>query len=892
MTTTAHPKRGQLLQPGQQLGGYQVEALIGRGGMGEVYRARQLSMDRHVALKVLSPRLARQDPQFAARFVEEARAAGRLNHGNLVAVHDVGQAPLPNHGEEVHYFSMELVDGESVKEVLVREGVCSEELVAIVMLGMAEALCYAETVGIIHRDIKPDNIMLTSKRTVKLADLGLATQAGSQAPGDRDEQGKAKVMGTPLYMSPEQARAYPLDHRSDQYSLGATLFHMLTGEPPYPGDDARTIMRSHVYDEIPDPQTVRAEVSAAWKTVCMKLMAKDPAERYANAEALRTAVRAAVGGRVLRTGSSYRRPRNWVGMAVTAATILISAGVIWYLVLAVPAASAQRPAAPVRPAEPSITELLAGLPAGSTAALAQLDDLEREPRFAGDPAAITAIAAERVRRTPKQIEDPAAVAKRAELDALRSAIVAGKLSSASATADRLALAENDTLRRQLNATIAKVRADWDRRIDALQAAGLAAFSAEFTVADLTPALRTALAKKLEAKQKEWIAQTEVKPETSGKAAWRALYAAIDPLRGSSRFPELRTTVDANLDRFPPEDRPLVVALADLSLLIQQAEGALRLVLTERPELELRQGPNGRPQRVKLVGMTSSALTWQPIDPPGPEATAARAVATPTTWSTVLERALTDAGAEDPARILAAFLWFWRDPAAAAAVAKLGEAPLAQALLRLEERGRSLRVAVPLATQGEAVSLIYDFSANGSKLLEDFVGEGREITGSGLRWITSEARDPRQGTVPTLRWREALRPPFSATAAFTVEPGSQIAVGVMSGVAAVRAAIVLRRGIEPFGVIVTRADGKHDSFPLPESDRPKILAGTSIALTASVAADGTVALSVGGIPLDQKLSGKLPRMPAGQSATFVIQSFQSSGRSACVLQRLELSGTAP
>src|SRR5688572_78913 len=146
----------QLLQPKQQLAGYEIGELVGKGGMGEVYRARQISMDRVVALKILAPRLAKQDPIFAKRFVDEARAAGRLNHPNIIAVHDVGKAPMPGSSAgtepDLDYFSMEYVDGESVKDVIERQGICPLSLVAQVMQGMTEALVYAEAQGIVHRD--------------------------------------------------------------------------------------------------------------------------------------------------------------------------------------------------------------------------------------------------------------------------------------------------------------------------------------------------------------------------------------------------------------------------------------------------------------------------------------------------------------------------------------------------------------------------------------------------------------------------------------------------------------------------------------------------------------------------------------------------------------------
>jgi serine/threonine protein kinase len=274
------PLMTQLLKPGLTIADYEIIELVGQGGMGEVYRAKQLSMDRIVAIKTLAPHLARKDPIFAKRFVEEARAAGRLNHANIVAVHDVDLVTIetPEGPHEVDFFSMEFIAGESVKDVIERDGACKLSLVELVMRGMAEALIYAESQRVIHRDIKPDNIMITNAGEVKLADLGLAVQAGDDSVSEeRDERGRAKVMGTPLYMSPEQARALPLDPRSDQYSLGATLFH--------------------VFSPVPDPAALRPELSEGWCRLCCRLMAKKPEERFLDASDMKRVIEAVIAGR-------------------------------------------------------------------------------------------------------------------------------------------------------------------------------------------------------------------------------------------------------------------------------------------------------------------------------------------------------------------------------------------------------------------------------------------------------------------------------------------------------------------------------------------------------------------------------------------------------------------
>ena len=210
------------LKPGTKLDGYEILSFHGKGGMGEIFRARQLSIGREVALKILSPDLARRNPQFATSFVEEAQAAGRLNHPNIIAVHDVGKIKHAGREEFLYYFSMEFVDGENLKQVIDREGVCPMPLLAKAMSGMADALVYAETMSMIHRDIKPENIMVTS-------------DSGSNSPTSV-WQSRSKVMALKLiamkkavskswahrYMSPEQAREN-LDGRCDQYALGHPL---------------------------------------------------------------------------------------------------------------------------------------------------------------------------------------------------------------------------------------------------------------------------------------------------------------------------------------------------------------------------------------------------------------------------------------------------------------------------------------------------------------------------------------------------------------------------------------------------------------------------------------------------------------------------------------------
>ncbi len=258
---------------GKTIGGYQLLERVGRGGMGTVYRAEQISLKRTVALKVLSAKLL-SDPVFVERFVQEARAAGGLLHPNNVQVIDVGS------DRGIYYFSMEFMDHGSVGDIVAKEGPVPWERALEMLTDAAKGLIFAEKKGIIHRDIKPDNLMLTSEGSVKIGDLGLAKKSSDLA----GEGGQ--IFGTPHFIAPEQAQGKPIDQRADLYALGATFYRVLSGRTPFTGENVKEILIKQVQEEpVPLPKLV-PDLPDEVVAVLGKLMQKRPDDRYRSAQGL------------------------------------------------------------------------------------------------------------------------------------------------------------------------------------------------------------------------------------------------------------------------------------------------------------------------------------------------------------------------------------------------------------------------------------------------------------------------------------------------------------------------------------------------------------------------------------------------------------------------------
>ena len=278
-------------------GRYQLGQLIGRGGMAEVHVALDTRLGRTVAIKIMRADLANDDI-FLARFRREAHAVAQMNNPNIVNIYDSGEETVTaDNGDVEHlpYIVMEYVKGQTLRDIIKVNGALSQRDCEQVMLGVLNALDYSHRMGIIHRDIKPGNIMISEQGVVKVMDFGIARALDDSAATMTQSQG---VVGTAQYLSPEQARGETVDMRSDLYSAGCVLYEMLTGRPPFTGDSAVAIAYQHVSEVATPPSSVVPGLPKMWDSICAKAMAKDRQNRYATASEFKNDVLTYMNGGV------------------------------------------------------------------------------------------------------------------------------------------------------------------------------------------------------------------------------------------------------------------------------------------------------------------------------------------------------------------------------------------------------------------------------------------------------------------------------------------------------------------------------------------------------------------------------------------------------------------
>ncbi len=290
---------------GEEIGGrYRLDAVIGRGGMSTVYRALDTVLERPVAIKVLHPGVAADADQLE-RFRREARLVARLSHPNVVTVIDAGEQPAGTDDGDSDpatarpYIVFEYVEGETLKELIRREGPLDIPQAVAYALELARALGAAHAHDLVHRDVKPQNVLISEEGAAKITDFGIArplTEAALTMPG--------RVLATTDYIAPEQALGEPVSPRSDLYSLGIVLFEMLTGDVPFHGESAVAVAMKHVREQVPDVQRLRPGISAATAAVLERATAKDPAQRYPDATAMAADLERALALEASRSGQA------------------------------------------------------------------------------------------------------------------------------------------------------------------------------------------------------------------------------------------------------------------------------------------------------------------------------------------------------------------------------------------------------------------------------------------------------------------------------------------------------------------------------------------------------------------------------------------------------------
>jgi eukaryotic-like serine/threonine-protein kinase len=314
----------------KMVGRFQMLSRLGQGAMADVYRAHDPEIKRDLAIKILNQQY-RRDPECVARFLREARAAGSLSHPNIVTIYDVGEV------QGFPYIAMELLNGQPLDKAIEVRGAFPIEEAVHIGIQLADSLCYAHELGIVHRDIKPSNIILCQDgRTIKLLDFGIArvTENGGSAASETLKTQVGQVLGTPRYMSPEQAMGQPLDGRSDLFSLGAILYELITGKPAFDGASIATLA-VQITTQQPGPISVTPECPRGLRFIIDKLLSKQPEKRFANGAQLVAALNreAATWSAEAKEEKARRLPLHlrFALLASAVVACVLSVGIGWVL---------------------------------------------------------------------------------------------------------------------------------------------------------------------------------------------------------------------------------------------------------------------------------------------------------------------------------------------------------------------------------------------------------------------------------------------------------------------------------------------------------------------------------------------------------------------------------
>src|SRR4051794_5406483 len=308
-----------LLAPGAMVAGYRIESVVGRGGMGVVYRARELELDRVVALKVIAPELV-DDEDVRERFVREARAAASIEHPNVIPVHAAGER------DGLAYLAMRFIEGDDARSLVRRGGALAAGQAADILAQAGAGLDAIHRAGYVHRDIKPANVLIDGDGHVYVTDFGLAKQVLTKAS---TRTGPGRWVGTLDYIAPEQIRGGAIDARADVYALGGVLCFLLTGRVPFDRDGDEAKLWAQLSEPPPVPSALRAGVPPGFDAVVARAMAKTPQERFPSAGDLGRAARAAAAGRapstpermVARGAAAPGGARSEAGLATDASTV-------------------------------------------------------------------------------------------------------------------------------------------------------------------------------------------------------------------------------------------------------------------------------------------------------------------------------------------------------------------------------------------------------------------------------------------------------------------------------------------------------------------------------------------------------------------------------------------